>query len=157
MNCETRGWKIRPMRPADVERAVQIAAQLDRAPHWPEDVYRRMLDGQSTPRRTALVAEIPGGAVVAFVIVALVTPEAELESIAVAPEWQRQGLARALWGALVAELIAPGVTVVHLEVRAGNLPAQALYRKLGFAESGQRRGYYADPVEDAVLYRIDLV
>ena len=156
MTHATMRFTIRPMASADVERVVQIAAALEQAPHWPEAVYRRMLDGQSTPRRIALVAEVPGGDVSGFAIAVLTLPEAELESIAVAPGRQRQGQALALWDSLKAELAASGVTVVHLEVRAGNLPARSLYRRLGFAEVGTRSRYYADPVEDAALYRIDL-
>ena len=41
--------------------------------------------------------------------------------------------------------------VLTLEVRASNLPAQALYEKYGFAKVGVRRRYYADDGEDAVV------
>lgn len=41
---------------------------------------------------------------------------------------------------------------VFLEVRESNMAARRLYEKLGFAETGRRRGYYANPPEDAVLY-----
>ena len=149
-------FAIRPMRAADVGQVMEIAAASDQAPHWPESTYVRMLDAEARPRRVALVAEARGGEVSGFAIAVLTPPEAELESIAVAPDRQRRGIATALWEATKAELAAGGVTVVHLEVRAGNLPAQAFYRRLGFVESGRRRGYYAEPVEDAVLYRIDL-
>jgi ribosomal-protein-alanine N-acetyltransferase len=38
-----------------------------------------------------------------------------------------------------------------LEVRASNLIAQALYARLGFRIIGRRRGYYAEPPEDALV------
>ncbi|MBI4732622.1 MAG: ribosomal-protein-alanine N-acetyltransferase, partial [Chloroflexi bacterium] len=38
-----------------------------------------------------------------------------------------------------------------LEVRAGNLGAQALYQKYGFVVDGVRPHYYKDNNEDAVL------
>ena len=38
-----------------------------------------------------------------------------------------------------------------LEVRAGNLPALALYEKHGYRRTGLRKGYYTEPREDAVL------
>ena len=38
-----------------------------------------------------------------------------------------------------------------LEVRAGNVAAQALYRKFGFEEAGVRKGYYQDNGEDAII------
>ena len=42
---------------------------------------------------------------------------------------------------------------VFLEVRASNVPAISLYRKLGFVEVGSRPGYYHSPVENALVMR----
>jgi [ribosomal protein S18]-alanine N-acetyltransferase len=41
-------------------------------------------------------------------------------------------------------------------VRASNRAALAFYRCAGFVETGTRRAYYVDPVEDAVLMRLGL-
>jgi ribosomal-protein-alanine N-acetyltransferase len=41
-------------------------------------------------------------------------------------------------------------------VRESNQAARALYIQLGFEESGRRKLYYANPQEDAVLYRLVL-
>jgi len=38
-----------------------------------------------------------------------------------------------------------------LEVRASNAPAQALYRRFGFAPVGVRRNYYEETNEDAII------
>jgi ribosomal-protein-alanine N-acetyltransferase len=54
------------------------------------------------------------------------------------------------------ELRAALVKEVVLEVRASNHPALALYRRLGFVESGRRKDYYQIPVEDALLMRLGL-
>ena len=43
--------------------------------------------------------------------------------------------------AVLAALV--GVTRVDLEVRQSNLAAQALYRTMGFEETGRRPDYYA--------------
>jgi ribosomal-protein-alanine N-acetyltransferase len=44
-----------------------------------------------------------------------------------------------------------------LEVRASNQPALSLYKKFGFKLAGQRRRYYQDTGEDAlILWRGDL-
>jgi ribosomal-protein-alanine N-acetyltransferase len=79
-----------------------------------------------------------------------------LESIAVAAGFQRQGVARRLFEAAAGELRRVPVSEVFLEVRESNGPGKALYRTLGFTESGRRKGYYADPVEDAILMRLAL-
>ena len=44
-----------------------------------------------------------------------------------------------------------GAQDVFLEVRAQNSAAQALYRSLGFVQTGLRRNFYATPADDAVL------
>ncbi|MGN0255879.1 MAG: GNAT family N-acetyltransferase [Chordicoccus sp.] len=43
------------------------------------------------------------------------------------------------------------VDTVYLEVRTGNAPARHVYEKLSFKQTGLRKHYYTDPVEDAVL------
>ena len=50
-----------------------------------------------------------------------------------------------------------GAAALELEVRAGSEGAIALYAGLGFVGRGRRGGYYLEPVEDAVLMRLDLV
>ncbi len=143
--------RIRPMTRAALDRVTDIARSLSYAPHWPPKVYQGALDPAHRPQRIALVAENPGGLVAGFAIASLIPPQAELESIAVAPEAQRKGIALDLFRVLSTYLQAAKVTEVILEVRASNLPALALYRRLGFAQSGRRPRYYADPEEDAIL------
>ena len=86
-----------------------------------------------------------------------------------AEPWQAQAFALAVtlsklghftwkeWAAALAEeLRLAQVGEVLLEVRASNCPALALYRALGFAETGRRPLYYVDPEEDALLLRLRL-
>ena len=148
--------RIRPMTAKDIDRVVELAAGLDDAPHWDRRVYEAAVD-RSSPRRAALVADAETGALAGFAVASLVPPEAELESIAVSREYQRRGVARRLFEALAAQLETSGVREVLLEVRQSNRPARALYLSLGFIETGRRHGYYADPVEDAIQMRRDIV
>ncbi len=48
------------------------------------------------------------------------------------------------------------VQVAFLEVRSGNLAAQALYEKCGFKAIARRPNYYSDPREDAVVMSLSL-
>lgn len=152
----TQPPRIRAMSAGDLPRVMEIAENLKDAPHWTPAAWEAVLD-PTTTRRIALVAEdARTGTVQGFVVAAVQLPEAELESIAVAPERQRQGWGRRLFGALAGELWRCGVVEVHLEVRASNEAAQALYAQLGFAETGRRPRYYAAPEEDAVLLSLAL-
>jgi ribosomal-protein-alanine acetyltransferase len=143
------------MTAADLNRVLAMAENLPQAPHWPQSAWLNAINPESTPRRIALVAAGPQpGSIRGFAVASLLPPQGELETIAVAPEMQRLGLGEGLFQALAAELKAAGVGELLLEVRASNLPAQAFYRALGFVKTGLRKGYYADPIEDAVLMRL---
>ena len=90
----------------------------------------------------------------AFALWRLVAGEAELLTIATAPQAQRRGHARALMAEALARLAAEGVTRAFLEVAADNAPALALYTGCGFTPAGRRRGYYQrtdGPAADAVV------
>ena len=150
--------QIRPMTAADVTQVMEIAASLPEAPQWPEAAYLTALTPESTPRRIALVAVAPrSGNVLGFIAASLVLPQAELESIAVAPGSQRRGLGRLLFEALVNDLRAASIFEIVLEVRTSNHPAGAFYRSAGFSQTGLRRAYYVDPIEDAVLMRLHFI
>jgi len=153
----TDAVRVRRMSPADLERVRTIGESLADAPHWPLTAYQAALHPQGEPRRIALVAETAeSGAVVGFAVVSLVGPQAELETLAVAADGQRQGVGRKLFAALLDELRGTGAQEIILEVRASNHPALGLYRALGFVVTGKRPRYYADPVEDAVLMELRL-
>jgi ribosomal-protein-alanine N-acetyltransferase len=146
--------RVRPMRLQDLDRIIEIARELETAPLWPRSAYERLL---SQPGRVTLVAaEDEGGAIAGFAVAVLVPPEAEIETVAVRLPSQKRGMGRALLEGVAAEIRTRGITLVHLEVRASNQPALALYRRVGFTECGRRSGYYADPIEDAIILSLDL-
>jgi ribosomal-protein-alanine N-acetyltransferase len=77
--------------------------------------------------------------------------EAELLKIAVGLAHRRQGIAGQLVAHVFRYLAEQGVGRCFLELRAGNLPALALYERFGFFRVGLRKNYYASPPEDAIL------
>jgi ribosomal-protein-alanine N-acetyltransferase len=139
------------MSPEDLDRVMEIAQSLKDAPRWPRTAYLSALDPDAVPRRMALVTVGEQLTVTGFAVASLMPPQAELETIAVAPQLHRHGMAWRLFEELIAELGKAGVREVILEVRASNLPALGLYRRLGFVETGRRPRYYQAPAEDAVL------
>ena len=74
--------------------------------------------------------------------------EMYIDSLAVAPEYRRRGIAKMLIDE--ANHLKKPQRIV-LEVRESNTPARALYKSLGFREMALRRGYYDKPEEDAVV------
>ena len=91
-----------------------------------------------------------------FVFAQSVAPEAEILTIAVAPEARRTGVARALMANLLTDLPTAGVSDLFLEVADDNTAARALYHAIGFETAGRRRGYYPRgnaPAADALILR----
>lgn len=94
-----------------------------------------------------------------FAVGRAVVGEAELLTLAVAPEARRQGLGRALLAAFEAEARDRGAQAAFLEVAADNAAAIALYSGAGYAERGRRPAYYprsGRPAADALLMGRDL-
>jgi len=89
-----------------------------------------------------------------FAMGRVVAGEAEVLTLAVAPQARREGLGARLLAAVLAEAKARGAEMAFLEVASGNAAARALYGRAGFAESGRRRAYYRAPdgtVQDALI------
>jgi ribosomal-protein-alanine N-acetyltransferase len=79
-----------------------------------------------------------------------VAGEAELLTLAVAPEARGRGLGRKLVSRFLYQARLRGAGSAFLEVAEDNTPARALYARTGFAEAGRRRGYYQAPDGRAV-------
>ena len=93
-------------------------------------------------------AELP---VAGFCAFWLVVDQAHINNLAVRPELRGHGLGTYLLESIVVEARHLGATSLTLEVRRSNLAAQRLYTKAGFHESGVRKNYYTQPVEDALV------
>ncbi len=146
---------IRDLRTGDIDQIVRIAGALVDAPHWPPSAYATILGPAGAPRRVAFVAQMAPGQIAGFAVASLIPPEAELETIAVDPCQQRRGIGRRLLLAVAEESARQGCKSLFLEVRASNMPAQALYRAAGFELTGNRPRYYTAPEEDALLFRLN--
>ncbi len=92
------------------------------------------------------------GEPVGYLLGILLPPEGEIYRIAVRPAWRGRGIARAILQRFLDICTERSVTSLYLEVRRSNVAAQALYRSAGFLPCGERRSYYRDPTEDALLF-----
>jgi ribosomal-protein-alanine N-acetyltransferase len=77
--------------------------------------------------------------------------ELSVLNLAVRPSERGRGYGRVLLAAALRAGARAGAARALLEVRASNLAALALYARFGFSRLGQRRAYYREPVEDAVV------
>jgi ribosomal-protein-alanine acetyltransferase len=144
--------QIRPATPADIAAMRRLVSHSATAAQWSREQYERVF-GDETPRRVALVVEEAVG-VQGFLIAKEVTGEWEIENIAIAGAARRRGLGTRLLGAFLDDARAQGASAVLLEVRESNQAARLLYEKWAFVETGRRPGYYTQPQEDAIVYRL---
>jgi ribosomal-protein-alanine N-acetyltransferase len=84
-----------------------------------------------------------------------IEPIADVQTIAVVPEFEGLGIGSALLTQLIDEARRRGALDVLLEVRADNPRAQRLYLRFGFEQIHIRRRYYRDGV-DALIMRLQL-
>ena len=120
---------------------------------WTTDQLRSQLHDAQHECIAALDRD---GNVLGYVGMMCVLDEGYISNVAVHPRTRRQGLADKLISQLVDRARERSLAFVTLEVRAGNEPAVALYRKHGFLPVGRRKNYYSLPKEDAILMTIFL-
>jgi len=93
------------------------------------------------PETVTLVAR-DGERMIGFAVMTFGEERAHLVLLAVRPACQRRGIARRLMEWLLQSATAAGIASIHVELRAQNEAAHALYRALGFAETLRLPGYY---------------
>ena len=91
------------------------------------------------------------GSIVAYVIARLIAPEAEIYRVAVRGDKRRRGIGYRLLDYAIKTKRGHGLETVFLEVRESNVPARNLYKAHGFKEIGERKNYYHNPTENAVI------
>lgn len=106
--------------------------------HWRPSRVRRAIRDVETQ---VLVAR-HRGLVVGFAIMSFQQEDAHLELLAVAPNWQRQGLGQRLMAWLEKTTRVAGIARITLEVRLANTQARRFYRCQGFNDAQLIPRYY---------------
>jgi [ribosomal protein S18]-alanine N-acetyltransferase len=161
--------RVRRANATDIPRIMELERKSATAAHWTQEQYAEALARESEEQRAerlAWVAEEDLQAqpqvakkapeIVAFLIARRVDAEWELENVVVASRARRKGLGSLLIKTLAQHAVRLRGTSIFLEVRESNQAARALYEGVGFEESGVRKNYYANPAEDAILYRLNV-
>jgi [ribosomal protein S18]-alanine N-acetyltransferase len=147
---------LRPMRPEDLARVVEIERAGFRHP-WSRELLEREL-GHTWSTILLAVEEDEGAVerVLGYVVFWLVHDEVHVLNIATALEARRRGIGRALMCAAHDHGRRRGAAVATLEVRRSNAGAIELYRSLGYRHVGIRPNYYQEEGEDALVMVLDL-
>lgn len=96
-------------------------------------------------------AAVENGVVIGYIGMSTVLDEGYIFNVAVTEGYRRKGVGSALISELVTYCKRNSFSFVTLEVRQSNHNAIALYSGFGFIKVGERKNYYRDPEENAVL------
>jgi ribosomal-protein-alanine N-acetyltransferase len=144
------------MRLDDIDQAILID-RLSFSLPWPASAFRHEL--VSNPSSLLRVAELDLAdgtpCVVGVVVVWMILDEAHIATLAVHPDYRRREISRQLLVTVLRQAIEGGAALATLEVRANNLPAQALYKQFKFEIVGRRPRYYQDNYEDALIMTVN--
>lgn len=89
--------------------------------------------------------------VIGYIGMSIVIDEGYIFNVAVCEKYRNKGVATALINELVTYGKKNNFSFITLEVRESNLPAISLYSKFGFIKVGERKSYYSNPKENAIL------
>jgi len=151
--CGDTSWiesvTLEQMRPEDLAAVLDIERSSFPSA-WSAESYLRELRNPHSYYFTARL----GSELVGYAGMWIVAEEAHISTIAVHPQRRRRGVGERLMSHLMSVAKERQATRMTLEVREGNLAAQALYLKLGFRSAALVPRYYGDTGESAlVMYR----
>jgi len=137
---------VRPLRPSDLDAVERIERES-----YPTPWSRSMFAGELAKPSSVCLGAFQGADMLGYLIVARYVDAWHVMNVAVDEPFRSRGIARGMLERLF-ELTAGDVERGYtLEVRVSNETAIELYRRLGFIETGMRRGYYTDNREDALI------
>ena len=146
------GVTLRDMTADDVTAVEVLERRLFPVDAWPMQMFFDELAQVDTRRYVVAEAD---GQIVAYAGLMCIEPIADVQTIAVVPEFEGRGIGSAILTELIEEARRRGAVEVLLEVRADNPRAQALYVRFGFEQIHVRRRYYRDGT-DALIMRLTL-
>ena len=134
---------------ADVAECAEIAEMENICfpDAWSESSVRSNLESACGFCYVARADGVPVG----YLCGSFIVPEMEIFRVATLPEYRRRGIGEAMLRRALADF---GSDIsVYLEVRTSNVAAIALYGSLGFDVVCERKNYYSNPTENALVMK----
>jgi len=140
------GLLIERMRVEDLAEVMELEARAFSSP-WTRGMYLQELEKREG---CYLVARRNGG-LAGYGGTLLILDEAHVMTLAVREELRRHGLGARLLLEMIATSEDMGARFFTLEVRKSNQAAIGLYGSFGFQIMGERKNYYLDNMENALI------
>lgn len=138
--------EIIPMSSEHIEQIAKIEKKCFSSP-WSSNSLTEELDNPNAYFITA----VSESTVLGYIGVHEVCGEAYIDNVAVEPNYRRLGLGERLMLTAQKNAFERKCEFISLEVRKSNSFAISLYKKLGYQNVGERKNFYTDPTEDAVI------
>lgn len=131
----------------DVDAILEVEETSFTTP-WSRQAFYGELDDNLLARYIVAVLD---GKIIGYAGVWIICDEGHVTNIAIHPAYRGRHYGEQMVRCLINLARSCGAVSMTLEVRASNIIAQTLYKKLGFEARGHRKGYYADNNEDAII------
>ncbi len=138
---------IRRMEISDLDRIVEIEKECFTSLYKKEQYEYELEDNPCAK----LFVYVEDDIIVGFIDYWITFESCQLTKLAVASAYRKQGYASALMEYMIEDAIKEKCEAILLEVRKSNQAAIALYDSYEFLEIGERKGYYSDNHEDALV------
>lgn len=148
MNTEIKTVKIRPMKISDIDSVIAVEAKAYGEHHWSKESFYNELSNDLA-RYFAAFDEKDN--LIGYAGCWQILEEAHITNIAVDINHRRKYIGEALLKTIIDKCYEEQIKYITLEVRISNTAAIALYEKYGFKSLGERKGYYQNNNEDALI------
>lgn len=143
--------EIVPMNKSHIDGIAKLEKECFSAP-WSENGIRTELSDKTAH----FLVGVNGNNVLGYIGVHEVCGEAYVANIAVHDRYRRFGVGERLMKTADYEAMERGCEFISLEVRKSNVNAVELYKKLGYNIAGERKKFYSNPQEDALIMTLTL-
>lgn len=143
--------KISPMEEKDISAVAGIEKECFSVP-WSENALTEELDNENA---VFFVAKI-FGEIVGYMGMHIILDECYVTNVAVRNEYRRKGTGRKLLRYAEDRAKERDCSFISLEVRVSNSSAIALYSGEEYEKMGERKDFYTDPKENALIMTKDL-
>lgn len=141
--------KLRRFSLADLDKILEIEKlSFPYREAWSKEYFEILY--QKNPEEFIVAEE--NGKVVGYTIGQLKNDSAEIISLAVAPNWRKKGIGKALTEFLINHFRGKKIKEIFLHVRTKNEVATSFYQNLGFEVSKTIKNYYRNG-DDAYLMK----
>lgn len=151
--------RIRPLDSSSIGEVIALA-EISALSPWTAQNY---LDEIKMPGSIMLIIESSDRHMLGFIVGRIVpssddpdSTDAEIYNIAIEPGSRRKGIGMSLMNEFLTRARESQVRSVWLEVRESNEAAIEFYESFEFETTASRPAFYRDPVEAAVLMRLDI-